>query len=58
MNSIHATRPPAAAGFWARLAFAVEAAGESYEERLEKRVSRLEAEVKRLAAIDKTLAKA
>jgi len=36
-------------GFWTRLVLAMEAMGESYEERLEQRVSRLEAEVARLS---------
>ncbi len=36
-------------GFWTRLALAIEAMGESYEERLEQRVSRLETEVARFS---------
>ena len=41
-------------GFWKRLVLAVAAAGESYEERLEKRVSALEVAVARLTQSTKT----
>lgn len=38
-------------GFWKRLVLALEAASESDEERLERRVNRLEAEVARLSGL-------
>ena len=57
MSNMQATRQPAVPGFWTRLALAIEAMGESEEERLEKRISRLEAEVVRLSATQKQPAK-
>lgn len=46
MSDIHAKPQQTVPSFWRRLALAVEAMGESHQERLEKRVSRLDAEVK------------
>ncbi len=51
MSNIHADPQNTVPGFWTRLALAIEAMSESYEEQLEKRVSRLEAEVGRLSAV-------
>jgi pimeloyl-ACP methyl ester carboxylesterase len=48
MSDIHAKPQQTVPSFWRRPALAVEAMGESYQERLEKRVSRLCAEVERL----------
>jgi len=58
MSNIHANSQKAVPGFWKRLALAAEAMSESYEERLEKRVSRLEDELARLSALQKKPAKA
>lgn len=58
MSNIHANPQKTVPGFWKRLVLAAEAMSESYEERLEKRVSRLEAEVARLSAVQKKPAKA
>lgn len=55
MSNIHADPQKTVPGFWTGLALAIEAMSESYEEQLEKRVSRLEAEVGRLSAILKNL---
>ncbi|MGH6644761.1 MAG: hypothetical protein ACRED3_18910 [Bradyrhizobium sp.] len=58
MNNIQAHAQKAVPGFWKRLLLVAEETGESYAERLEKRVGRLEAEVERLSAIQKKPAKA
>lgn len=57
MSNIHANPQKAVPGFWKRLALAIEAASESYEERLERRVGWLEAEVARLSEAQKKRAK-
>ena len=58
MNNVHANPKKSIPSFWGRLVLAAEAMSESYEERLEKRVSRLEAEVDRLSASQKKGTKA
>ncbi|MGQ0618389.1 MAG: hypothetical protein ACT4QA_00490 [Panacagrimonas sp.] len=58
MSNIHTNPQKTVPGFWARLAFAVEPLGGSYQERLEKRARQLEAEVERLSEPQKKLAKA
>ena len=54
MNHTQASQQQTVPGFWKSLALAIEESGESYEERLEKRVRRLEAEVERLSAIQQS----
>lgn len=57
MSAIRAYPQKTAPGFWKKLLLAVEEMSESYEELLEKRISRLEAEVGRLSAAQKKPAK-
>lgn len=51
MNDENVNPQEAPVGFWTRLALALEPLGESYEERLEKRIQRLEKEVSRLSRV-------
>jgi len=53
MNNVHTNPKKNVPSFWNRLMLAAEAMSESYDERLEKRVSQLEAEVDRLSASQK-----
>ena len=52
MSNTSATARSIVPGFWTRLRLVLEECGESYEELLERRISRLEAEVERLLAMD------
>lgn len=58
MNNFHTQSQKTPAGFWERLAFALEPLGSSYQERLESRVRQLEAEVVRISESQKRPAKA
>ena len=53
MSNMQVNPQATAPGFWTRLALAIQEAGESYAERLERRVKWLETEVTRLSAIQK-----
>lgn len=53
MSNMQANPQGMIPGFWKRLALAVKAMGESYEEQLEKRVRSLEAAVARLTEVQK-----
>jgi hypothetical protein len=57
MSNAQLNPQQAVPSFWKRLSLAVEAAGESYEEQLEKRVRWLEGEVNRLSVIPKNPSK-
>jgi hypothetical protein len=52
MTQSNAKGQPSGPGFWSRLLYFLESAGESYAESLERRVSQLENQVQQLMAAD------
>jgi hypothetical protein len=52
MTRTNAKGQPSGPGFWSRILYFLEVAGESYAESLERRVSLLERQVQQLMAAD------